>query len=44
MDDGNTWNGSSSSKPFSIVEAEGGEHTSQKHASVLENSIHFLAF
>lgn len=44
LDGSNVLTGSSSSKKFSIVEPEGGEHTSQKQASVLEtdNSIQLL--
>lgn len=37
LDGSNILIGSCSSKKFSIAEAEGGEHTSQKHASVLRD-------
>lgn len=40
LDGGNVIIGSSSSTRFSIVEAEGGEDTSQKHPSVLETEQH----
>lgn len=46
LDGGNILIGSSSSRRLSIAEAEGGEHTSQKPASVseTENSARFLTF